>query len=352
MNPITPSLLADAQRIAVVRALQLGDMLCAVPALRALRAAAPDAEIVVVGLPWAKGFVARFHRYLDRFIELPGYPGLVETAPDIRRIPAFLVEAQAFDFDLAIQMHGNGGITNPLTALLGARRNAGYFAPGSFCPDPATFMPYPEKMHEIHRHLSLARFLGAASDDDAMEFPLTAADWHDLRMTDGTHLLRPNRYAVIHGGARATERRWSPRQFAHVADSLAARGLQIVLTGSAEEALTTQGIAAAMTAPALNLTGKTSLGALGALLSGARIVVCNDTGVAHVATALRVSSVVIFSASDPARWSPLDTERHRVVHAASPTAVEEAVKEADSLLAVEEVSRFDLTPMGGNAYVA
>jgi ADP-heptose:LPS heptosyltransferase len=85
------------------------------------------------------------------------------------------------------------------------------------------------------------------------------------------------------------------------------------LTGSAHEAQLTAAVARAMRAPAVDLAGRTSLGAMGALLSRARLLVTNDTGISHLAAALRVPSVVVFTASDPARWAPLDARLHRRV---------------------------------------
>src|SRR6516162_2776346 len=78
------------QRLVILRALQLGDLLCTVPALRALRAALPGANIVLVGLPWAAGFVARFSQYVDSFREFPGLTGLPEQTQQLSQLPEFL----------------------------------------------------------------------------------------------------------------------------------------------------------------------------------------------------------------------------------------------------------------------
>ncbi len=322
-------------RIAILRALQLGDLLCAVPAFRALRAALPRAEIVLVGLPWARTFVDRFSCYLDGFAEFPGFPGLPERAPDLERIPSFLRRVQAEHFDLALQMQGNGYIANPLTVLFGARLNAGFFTAGQYCPDPERFLEYPEGIPEVMRHLSLMEFLGVPARGTEQEFPVRDEDCQALRKIDEARALKPGEYICIHPGARMPERRWPPENFAAVADSLAGHGLQVVLTGTADEASLTQAVARAMKSKAIDLAGRTNLGALAALLSGARLLVSNDTGISHLAAALRVPSVIVFTVSDPARWAPLDLDLHRILRRDAGVTSRQVLAEAKSLLEKE-----------------
>ena len=323
------------RRIAILRALKLGDLLCAVPAFRALRAALPQAEITLIGLPWASSFVERFEQYLDGFIELPGYPGLPERTPQLAAIPRFLARVQERRLDLAIQMHGSGSITNSLTVLLGARLNAGYFVPGEYCPDEERFLPYPHAGLEIRRHLQLMDFLGIPAQGEHLEFPLDPDDFRALAAVEDAVGLRQTDYVCVHPGAGSPARRWPPERFAAVADALAARGLQVVLTGTAEEAELARVVARAMKARALNLVARTNLGALGALLAGARLLVSNDTGVSHIAAALRVPSVAISTGNNPDHWAPLDRQRHRVLSPASGVMPEAVIAQAADVLRAE-----------------
>jgi ADP-heptose:LPS heptosyltransferase len=298
-------------RVVVFRALPgLGDFLCAVPSLRAMRRARPDVEISLVGLPETAALAARYRGYVDRFLPFPGFPGLPERRPDVRRIPGFLAAVQAWDFDLAIQLHGAGTVTNQVAALLGARRLAGHYPKPGPSPDAALFLPWVEECSEVRRGLRLMAHLGWASDDERLEFPIEPAAESQLAAVDGAPLKTP--YAVIHPGASTTNRRWPAASFAAVADDLARAGYGIVLTGTEHERDVTAAVARAMAAPAIDLAGRTNLDVLAAVLRRASLLVCNDTGVSHLAAALDVPSVVVFRDSSIDRWAPLDRERHRV----------------------------------------
>lgn len=299
------------RRVLVFRALNLGDMLCAVPALRALRRALPTAHITLLGLPWAADFAHRFADLLDGHLSFPGYPALPERETDVAAWPRFLAAVQAQAFDLVVQMHGNGHHTNAMLALLGARVHTGFCDAADRSP---WCLPWPTSGPEPLRLLALARHLGAPADDGALAFPLQAADAQAWAAYPEVRRAMAGPYLCLHPGGRAAEKRWPVAHFAAVADRLhEATGLPVVLTGGAEEATLTAAVRRAMRHPAVDAAAPVPVGGLAALIAGSELLVSNDTGASHLAAALRVPSVVIFRCTDLARWAPLNRALHRVV---------------------------------------
>ena len=297
-------------RIVIFRALHLGDMLNAVPAFRTLKTAIPDSHITLMGLPWSIEFAGRFQSYLDDFISFPGFPGLSEQTPDISSFPSFLGDIQAKQFDLAIQMHGSGEVVNPLISLFGAKQSAGFYLPGQYRPNRNWFLEYPEHESEVWRLLRLMELLGIPLQGDELELPIFEADWEELRQLQAKFNLQ-REYICIHPGAHARERRWPAHNFAIVADRLAAHGYQVVLTGTEKEAHLTASVALHMKSSAIDLAGMTSLGTLGALISKARLVVSNNTGISHVAAAVKTPSVILFPVLPSIHWAPGNEQLHK-----------------------------------------
>ena len=296
--------------LAIFRALQLGDMLCAVPALRSLRRALPATRICLVGLPWAEQFAARFHRYLDDFIAFPGHEALPEQPVKQHQLADFYSGMRSRRFDVALQLHGSGEYSNLVTRGFGARAMAG-FGQGDPSPCEALF-PYPDCGPEPLRLLGLVRQLGAPDTGTELEFPITDADERELGASGIGSGLVPFSYICIHPGARVRDKCWHPARFAQVADSLAEEfGVRIVLTGAANEAELTCAVARQMRTDAIDAAAPISIGAMAALMSRAKLLISNDTGVSHIAAGLGLKSVVIFSKADIRRWAPLDVERHR-----------------------------------------
>jgi ADP-heptose:LPS heptosyltransferase len=301
-------------RVAIVRALHgLGDLLCAVPAMRAVRGAWPGAHVTLIGLSSAGWFVQRFPDCVDALLPFPGFPGIPEATWSAARLSHFLRETRRRPFDIALQLHGSGEASNVFTALLGAHRTAGLYGPGCLRPGVDTFFPWPCRGPESRRCLALTDALGCPPQPPHLSFPVTRADRRALAADPGLGALEPGSYVCIHAGARDPKRRWPPSRFAVVADCLAAEGFEVVLTGTASERLCAAQVAAAMRHRPVNAVGRTGLGTLAALLEGAALLVTNDTGVSHLGAAVGAPSVILFLASDPDRWAPPDRYRHRAL---------------------------------------
>ena len=117
---------------------------------------------------------ARFGHLVDRFIEFPGYPGLPEQPVEGDAVEAFLARMRGEAFDLVIQMHGSGEVTNPLVEQFGAKQTAGFYRAGQSKPDGG-FLPWSER-HEIHQLLDLMAFLGMPKEGEELEFPVADSE--------------------------------------------------------------------------------------------------------------------------------------------------------------------------------
>ncbi|GAC1628793.1 MAG: glycosyltransferase family 9 protein [Ktedonobacteraceae bacterium] len=301
------------RKIAIFRALYLGDMLLAVPALRAIRRHFVDAEITLIGLPWAESFTRRFGHYLDRFVAFEGYAGIDEVEFEQARSTRFVEEQKAYGYDVVVQMHGSGRTSNAAVLALGGKMTVGYHEDG--LPEQLTLeQPYPDAEPEICRNLELARLLGCLELDTQLEFPLFAEE-----RREAAKLLRKlprteHPWIGIHAGAKMSTRRWPAEYFARVADDLAERWrAQIIVTGELKEEALVQAVIAKMRTQPLYAVGKTSLGGLAALIGQMDLFISNDTGPAHMAYALNTPSVTIFGPTEPRRWAALDTLAHPFV---------------------------------------
>ena len=304
-------------KVAVFRALFLGDLLCSIPAFRSLRAALPHAHISLIGLPWAGEFVKRYSRYIDELTVFPGAPGLTDGgSPGAGHLGDFLSEARAHGFDLAIQMHGSGERSNPVLAGLGAKYCAGFSPAGEKTPGPP-FLPWQGRENEVERCRRLMIHLGAPDRGPALELPFTREEAEQAHQLVARHGISRRGYVCVHPGARLPSRRWPTERFAAVATCLASWGYRVVVTGSSAEAALASAVIEAMPLPhrmsALNLAGRTTLGVLAAAAASARLIVCNDTGMSHIAAAVGTPSVVISSGGDARRWAPADSIRHPVL---------------------------------------
>lgn len=283
----------EVRRIAVLRANAIGDFIFTLPALEALRAAYPEAEIVLLGRPWHKAFWADRPGPVDRVVAIPPCRGVGESedfANDEDELDRFFAEMVEECFDLALQLHGGGRYSNPFVNRLGARMTVGLKSPDA---DPLDrWMPYVYYQHEIHRFLEAVALIGIEPVTLESRIIVTDADLAEAQRVmpeEGQPL------AVLHPGAGDPRRRWPPEKFAAVGDALTDAGLRVAVIGTGEsERPVVDAVVATMRSDAIDLWERISLGGLAGLLSRSRLIVSNDSGPLHLTAAVGTPAVGIY----------------------------------------------------------
>jgi ADP-heptose:LPS heptosyltransferase len=274
-------------RVLVLRALGLGDLLTAVPALRALRRAYPGHEIVLA-LPSSLRDAALATGAVDAVLPAQA-PG--------RGVPT-LTGWHGDPPDVAVDLHGNGPESLAALVALGPRRILSYASP----PMPGSAASPPMWRREDHERERWCRLLQAYGIE---------ADPTDIRLPSPPCPSPAPGAVVVHPGAEAAARRWPVRHYATVARRLLAAGCRVVVTGGpGEDGLVRDLARTAGIARRDVMSGGLPFAELSALVADAVCLLSGDTGPAHLAVAHGTPSVTLFGPVAPRLWGPPSDPRH------------------------------------------
>lgn len=303
-------MIESVKKIAVLRAGGLGDFIFTLPALWALRAAYPGAELTLLGGPLQVALLKGRDEPVQRSILLPASTGVngpdTGVEEDEGELDLFFERMREECFDLALQMHGGGGYSNPFVEKFGARVTAGAQAPGA--PPLDRSVPYVYAQSEYLRNLEVARLVGAGVVTLEPSLPVTSADLDEA----GEKLPGDDRPLVaLHPGAGDRRRRWPAGKFASVGDSLSEAGALVAVVGVEEDRALISDVIGAMSHEAFDLHGKLSLGGLSGLLSRCKVMISNDSGPLHLAVAVGAATVGIYWGPNLVNAGPPMRTRHR-----------------------------------------
>jgi len=279
-----------APAVVVLRALGLGDLLTAVPALRALADAFPR-HPRLLATPAALAPLARASGAVDEVVPAEGL-----GEPLHRRLHGA---------GLAVNLHGRGPESHELLLAAEPRRLVAFAHPA--VPASSQGPRWRPDEHEVARWCRLLSESGIAADPARL----------DLELPPGPVPNGAQGATLIHPGAASPSRRWPPERFAEVARSETARGRRVIVTGGPGEAELAGDVAARAGLPSGAVqAGQGGVLTIARLVAAADRVLCGDTGIAHLATALRTPSVVLFGPTSPALWGPPpDRPWHRALWA-------------------------------------
>jgi ADP-heptose:LPS heptosyltransferase len=304
------------RRICVYRNGQVGDTLCAVPAMFAIRRAYPDAHLTLLttpvlrSLPSAKD-ILEGAAWIDEISVY--YKDEIDTLPKSFQFVRAL-RRRRFDvwIELPIEVTGPWRlIRNMLAArLAGARWGCGWRV--SFLDlavqAQAECRTFP---NEVERLMELLHRYGLDSGGE-VAFPLPDGSAQEQRVDA---LLREHalddssRLVAIAPSAKREPNRWPSERFAQTGKHLVALGYQVLVLAGRGDAELCEEVVRRIGFGSLSLAGKTSIGESCELLRRCELLICNDSGVQHMAAAVGTPCISIFSARDmPGKWSPYGRE--------------------------------------------
>jgi heptosyltransferase-2 len=302
-------------RILVTRTDRLGDLVLSTPVFEALRQKFPEAHLACITLLENRA-VVEGNPYLNEVILYDKLGSERGWFGNLR----FAARLAGKRFDSVIHLHPTNRMhlvswLARIPVRIGYRKKNGWALTHSIEDRKAE-----GTKHESEYNFDLLKFLEIEPPKKiAPHFPLKEKDRLSLALLLKTLGLDPERpYAVLNPSASCPSKIWPAQRFASLADRLEQeRGLQVALIGAIPDRRFAKKVEEFAGKPVIDLSGKLSLGALGWLLKGAKLLISNDSGPVHVARAVGTPVISLFGRNlaglSPRRWGPLG-EAGKVIH--------------------------------------
>jgi heptosyltransferase II len=286
----------------------VGDAVMSLPAIRAVHARFPQAEIAVLARPWVADLYAletSVHRVIP-YAAAPGFHGLgakLRAAQMLRR--------ERFDCAILLQ---NAFEAAAIAWLARIPRRIGYDRDGrrALLTDP---VPIPRAgeipRHERFYYLEMLRRAGLI--DDLPESNAVSLEGADAARREGGRRFEQRNIpgpviGVSPGAAYGTAKQWLPERFSEAAIHVArSQGASVVVFGSRGERELCETVTQAIAQGGVcsrNLAGETTLREFIELAAACRVFLTNDSGAMHIASALGVPTVAVFGATDDTTTGP------------------------------------------------
>ena len=306
----------DYKNILIIKMSSLGDVLHTLPAVAALRKGFPKARLTWLVHPQFGDFVPDppmidevLYFDKEKFKKM-NTGGKWSYFKEMRAL------LHSRKFDLVIDMHGLFK-SAVLAAISGCDNRIG------FCEmwEGSGYISKPirgehAEGHAIEQYLDVARYLGCPADEIVFPLPDLQKEWQAVQQkTDAVQ--KP--YVVLVPGARWDTKIWPAEHFAKLADMILRDGKQVILAGGPEDVPTGAQITG-MVPGVTDLTGKTSLRELGALIRHCILYISADTGPLFIATAMKKPLIALYGPTRPDKTGPYGSEDAVVMKAPVPCA--------------------------------
>ncbi len=287
-------------RVLLIRLRSIGDTVLATPSLFALKRFLPHADVDILLEDWVAPLLAGFE-HVDNIITIQQ-----GSTPARARVAHKLRQSR---YDVVYNLHG-GTTATLLTRASGAFHRVGYSAyqysrlHNHLLP-PASSLWGQDKTHSVEQQLALLGGTGIpVTDRPPTQLAVTAEARESVsKRLQAVGLEEQEPFALLHPTAAFDTKQWAPNKFADVISFLAGCDLPVVAIAAHNEQDTVVALTKSSSVPVIAFTDL-SLPEVTALASRARLFVGNDSGIAHIAAAMAVPSVVIFGSSNVAHWRP------------------------------------------------